>query len=190
MVRDAGVGSRACRSVSQDDRRARKGSTELRRLLHGAFVKWSIAVALAALLAVGGLAFTRLAPVAHGDAFDGCHAVLEATAKASGGGYTLTVNLYARFATPDFGGGYCGTMLSLAQIAEPANGAGGTLTTTVFIDSGSVTSSTTTGGGGSSGATFTVFTTKQVTKCGSASGAFTSTAGLSLSATTKQFCVK
>ena len=158
--------------------------------MRGALVKWSIALALAAVLAVGGLAITRLAPVVHGDAFDGCHAVLEASAKASGSGYTLTVNLYARFATPDFGGGYCGTMLSLAQIAEPANGAGGTLTTTLFIDSGSVTSSATTGGGGSSGATFTVVTTKQVTKCGSATGAFTSTAGLSLSTATKQFCTK
>ena len=160
------------------------------RWVHGALVKWSIALALAAILAAGGLAITGVAPVAHGDAFDGCHAVLEATAKASGGGYTLTVNVYARFATPDFGGGYCGTMLSLAQIAEPANGAGGTVTTTAFIDSGSVTNSMTTGDGGSSGATFTVVTTKQVTKCGSASGVFTSTAGLSLSTATKQFCTK
>ena len=81
--------------------------------------------------------------------------------EASGSLYTLTVSLYARFASPEFGRGYRGTLFSSAQIAEPANGAGGRLTTTVFIDSGAVINSTTSGNRGSSRATFTIFTTSR-----------------------------
>jgi hypothetical protein len=156
------------------------------RLWHGAVSKWIAAVGLLAML-VAGTMFLRSAVHTHADAIDGCHSIQEASAKASGQGYTLTVSTYARVGD---GNVYCGTMFATAQISEPANGAGGTLAVTLFYDTGSVTGSTVTSGGGTSGATFSASTPREATSCGQASATFTSTSGVSLSASTRSSCPK
>ena len=148
--------------------------------------KWTVALAAAAILVAGGL-FVRSASLTHAAAIDGCHSAQEATASASGSGYTLTVSTYARVGD---GNVYCGTMFATAQISEPANGTGGTLTVTLFDDAGSVASSSVTSGGGASGATFFASTPRESTSCGQASATFTSTSGVSLSASTKSKCPK
>ena len=148
--------------------------------------KWIAVLALAAIV-VAGVLFVRSAGVTHAAAIDGCHSVQEASAKASGSGYTLTVTTYARVGD---GNVYCGTMFASAQISEPANGAGGTLAATLVYDTGSVTSSTVTTGGGASGATFSVGTPRESTSCAHASATFTSTSGVSLAASTKSSCPK
>ena len=147
---------------------------------------WMVAVALTAILVAGGV-FVRSAGLTHAAAIDGCHSVQEASARASGGGYTLTVSTFARVGD---GNVYCGTMFASAQITEPTNGASGTLAVTLFTDAGSVTSSTVTSGGGASGATFSVSTPRESTSCGKASATFTSPSGVSLSASTKSSCPK
>jgi hypothetical protein len=159
-----------------------------RRLWRRARAKLIAAVAVVAVVVAGGLFVRGVAPVAHADFFDGCHAALQTSAKASQSGYTLTVGTYARFASAEDGGGYCGTMIGSALISEPANGAGGTLTVTLVFDTGSVSSSATTGGGGASGATFSATTVREATKCAHTAATFTSTSGVSLSATTKSAC--
>ena len=160
------------------------------RLWRSAMAKWVAALAVAAVLVAGGLFARGFAPLAHADFFDGCHAVLKTSANVSQNGYTLTAYTYARYASAEDGGGYCGTMVGTALLSEPANGAGGTLTATLFFDTGSVSSSTTTGGGGTSGAVFSVSTPKEVTTCAFTTATFTSTSGLSLSVTTKSACPK
>lgn len=144
------------------------------------------ALSLAAILVAGGL-FMRSAGITHAAAIDGCHSVQEASAKASGSGYTLTVTTYARVGD---GNVYCGAMFASAQISEPANGAGGTLAGTLVYDAGSVTSSTVTSGGGASGAIFSVSAPREATSCAHATASFVSTVGVSLSANTKSSCPK
>jgi hypothetical protein len=158
----------------------------MNRQWRGAVSKWIAALGVAAILVAGGL-FMRSPVLTHAAGFDGCHSIQEASAKASGSGYTLTVSTYARVGD---GNVYCGTMFAAAQISEPANGAGGTLAVTLFYDAGSVTGSTATGGGGASGATFSASTPRESTSCAHASATFTSTAGVSLAASTKSSCPK
>lgn len=150
-----------------------------------ALTKWSVAVALVAVLVAGSL-FISAAPVVQARFFDGCSFRSVASASSSGSGYTLTAILYAKFDIET--GAYCGSLGGAAQIAEPPNGAGGTLTATLFFDSNSVTSSTTTGGGGASGATFSTFDPHEPGACGSVTAAFTSTSGVSLTASTTTVC--
>jgi len=109
--------------------------------LHRRAAWWTAAVALIALLVASGLWLRSAIPHAAADAFDGCRAVAQASAKDNASGYALTVTLYARIATPDDGGGDCGTMIGGAQIAEPNNGAGGTLSVTLNFDTGSISNS-------------------------------------------------
>lgn len=158
----------------------------IRRMSHRSAAKWVVASALAVILVAGGV-FVRGTSPAHAAAIDGCHSALVASAKASGSGYTLTVSTYARVGD---GNVYCGAMFASAQIAEPANGASGTLAVTLVYDTGSVTSSTVTSGGGASGATFSTSTPRESTACGRATATFMSTSGVPLSASTKSSCPK
>lgn len=156
-----------------------------RGALRGALTKWSVAVALATVLALGALLGGGRAPTAHATFFDGCSFRTIASATSRHSGYTLTAILYAKFDIET--GAFCGSFGAAGEIQEPANGAGGTLAATLFYDSNSVTSSTTTGDGGTSGATFYTFTPHEPGACGSTSASFTSTA-VSLTATTGTVC--
>lgn len=164
----------------------RKANCMARWMSQRSVAKWMVALALVAILVAGGV-FVRGTSPAHAAATDGCHSALVASAKASGSGYTLTVSTYARVGD---GNVYCGAMFASAQIAEPANGTGGTLAVTLVYDAGSVTSSTATSGGGANGATFSTSTPRESTACGQATATFMSTSGVSLSASTKSSCPK
>src|SRR5262245_29904811 len=97
-----------CQADGEVVRSVRKVGSMLHWMGRRGVSKWMMAVALTAVLVAGGL-FLRSAGLTHAAAIDGCHSVQEASAKASGGGYTLTVSTFARVGD---GNVYCGTMFA------------------------------------------------------------------------------
>jgi len=155
-------------------------------------VTWGVGLALAVALAVGGFFAAGAIPSAHADAITGCRGKQLASAQSASGGYTLTVTVIAQFGIGgDFGTGYCGSMKTGATLTVPANGAGGTLVVTLVGSStGSVSNTFSFPDAGTSSYTFTEYSPSAGPKCGTGTATFTSTSGLTLTATTKSVCPK
>jgi hypothetical protein len=151
-----------------------------------------VGIFLAVSLVVGGLFVVHAPLVAHADAFTGCYGKQLSSAQASANGYALSVAVIAQFGVGgEFGTGYCGSMKTSATLTVPANGAGGTLTVTLIGDTtGSVSNTYTFPNAGTSSYTFTEYSPSAGPKCGTGTATFTSTAGLTLTATTNKVCPK
>jgi hypothetical protein len=154
-------------------------------------IKRGVILAIVALLLSGGLFALRTLPQVHADAFTGCHGKQMASAQTSTSGYTLTVAVIDQFGNGgEFGTGYCGSMKTSATMSVPASGAGGTLTVTLVGDTtGSVSNSYQFPDASPSGGyTFTEYSPSAGPKCGVGTATFTSSTGLTLSATTSSAC--
>jgi hypothetical protein len=163
----------------------------MRGLWRRTAIKWGVVLAIVALVLSGGLFALRTLPQVHADAFTGCHGVQLASAQTSASGYTLTVSVIAQFGNGgEFGTGYCGSMKTSATFSVPASGAGGTLTVTLVGDTtGSVSNSFQFPNASASGGyTFTENSPSAGSKCGVGTATFTSSTGLTLSATTNSGC--
>jgi hypothetical protein len=156
-------------------------------------IKWGAALALLALLLAGGLLITRTVPSAQAAHITGCRGKQVASAQDTKNGYTLTVALIVQYGSGgEFGTGYCGSMKTSATLSVPASGAGGTLTVTLIGDTTGSTANTYTfpNASPSGGYSFTEYSPSAGPKCGTGTATFTSTAGLTLSATTTSACPK
>jgi len=154
-------------------------------------IKRGMVLAILALVLSGGLFALRTLPQAHADPFTGCHGVQLASSQTSASGYTLTVAVVAQFGNGgEFGTGYCGSMKTVATLSVPASGKGGTFTVTLTTDTtGSVSNSYQFPDASASGGyAFTEHSPSSGSKCGVGSATFTSSTGLTISATTNQGC--
>jgi hypothetical protein len=156
-------------------------------------IKRGVMLAILALVLSGGLFALRTLPQVHADAFTGCHGKQLATSQTSASGYTLTVAVVAQFGNGgEFGTGYCGSMKTSATMSVPAGSVGGTLTVTIVGDTtGSLSNSYNFPNASPSGGyTFTEYSPSAGPKCGVGTATFTSSTGLTLSATTNKACPK
>jgi hypothetical protein len=163
----------------------------MRKLWRRKAVKWGAVLSLLAVLAAGGFLFSRAIPSANADAFTGCHGVQLATAQGNTSGYSLTASVVAQFGNGgEFGTAYCGSMKSVATLSVPAAGAGGTLTVTLVGDTTGSVSNTFTFPAASrtSGYSFAETSPAANPRCAVGTATFTSTTGLTISATTTSAC--
>jgi hypothetical protein len=163
----------------------------MRELWRRKAIKRGVVLAVLALVLSGGLFALRTVPQVHADAFTGCHGRQLASAQTSASGYTLTVAVIAQFGDGgEFGTGYCGSMKTSATMSVPASGVGGTLTVTLVGDTTGSVSNTYQfpDASPSGGYTFTEYSPSSGPKCGVGTATFTSSTGLTLTATTSSAC--
>jgi hypothetical protein len=153
---------------------------------------WGAGVTLMIALTIGGFFAFSAAPAAHAAAITGCRGKQLASAQTTANGYILTVSVVAQYGIGgDFGTGYCGSMNTSATFTVPAGGAGGPLTVTIIgSTSGPVSNTFNFPNAGTSSYTFTENSPSIGDKCGTGTATFTSSSGLTLTATTNKACAK